>query len=279
MHRRYLIHNPSFSEFVYRYLTKVSEQQMKFLDDDERKIFASEKNIHYFCENSPKEKIDLLLTKLGIPWVQMYGPNEEAISHGLFASFNQWEYPQKRLDAIEVIAKEGVFVTGSAELMLAAQMTAQNCSTKVYHINQFAIDLQKRIGGFNKMRSIADDYADGAQAYTDFSRLVLEQLNSFDWALQELNLTQNEIRILLSLFTNRTSAKTLTDIAEGTRVGGAKAYLKKHLEELLKKKMVVGDDKQPGKLKKSHTYYMLTSLGVREVTRYVEHLHKITFKK
>ena len=276
---RYTTYNAAHREYAYRWLTGVPEKTIKELEPEERKIFQDETTIHRFCENAPEPKINLLLTKTGVVWCMVFGPDHETIKHTIFCNFNQYEYPLKRVDAIETTSRNNVYATGSAELMLAIQMTAQNCSTKVYAMSQFTKDLMARRKGFNKMRSTKDDYTEGAEAYTDFAKLVAEQLNSFDWALTELYLSQPELRILCTLFANRTTAMTLTEIMERTKLGGRKMYLGKFIDGLMIRKLIMSDNKAPGKLVKSKAYYMITGEGIKKTAQYIQYLHKQTFEK
>lgn len=276
---RYIIYDASHREYAYRYLQTVPEKTIQELEPEERKIFQDETTLHRFCDNAPEAKIDILLTKTGVTWCKVYGPDQHTIAHTIFSNFNQYEYPQKRVDAIETTSRNNVYATGSAELMLAIQMTAQNCSTKVYAMSEFTKDLMKKRKGFNKMRSTKEDYQEGAEAYTDFAKLVAEQLNSFDWAQTELNLSQPQLRILCTLFANRSNALTLTEIMEKTKLGGRKMYLGKFMDELTARKMIVNDSKSPGKLVKSKAYYMITGEGIKKTAQYIQYLHKQTFVK
>lgn len=275
--RRYTLNNPSLSEYVYRTLQRATIEQIRELSHEEQKIFKDDRSMNLFAQNNNLDKITYILTKLGVSWVMMFGPDEHSISQTVFTTFNQYEYDHKRVDAIDATTRSGVFATGSKELMLAAMMTTQNCSTQIYELSQYAQDIKKRGRDFNKIKTNNDEFKEAGRAYHDFNRLVTEQLNSFDWALQNLNLEQNEIRILSALFEKRTSAATITELSAGTRLGNKKSYLKKYVESLQEKKMLIIDNGTPGKMKKSGTYYMITSLGIKQMMKYINYLHELTF--
>jgi len=277
--RRYHIHIPSFSEYAYRMLMGLSEQQKLQLHEDEQKIVSSARNISKFTAHEPFEKILLLLTKVGYEWVLLMGPTKEAIEQVHFATFNQYDFESKRVDAINAAARERVCAASSHQVMLTAHMCAQNCQTSVYNLSQYSKDLVKAGRSFNKMKTTDEELQEATESYQYMNRVLCAQLNSMDWALNTLGLDQQELRILSILFDKQTSARSQQEISEGAQLKGKKAYLKKYLDKLQADGLITSDKDNSGRIKTRNHYYLITGKGIEKMMKYRLYIHKKTFNK
>lgn len=277
--RRYHIHIPSFSEYAYRILCGLSEQQKQDLHEDEQKIVSSPRNISKFTAHEPFEKILLLLTKIGYEWVLMMGPTEEAIEKAHFVTFNQYDFDQKRADAINATAREQVCAASSHQVMLTAHMCAQNCQTSVYNLSQYSKDLVAAGRSFNKMKTTDEELQESSDAYQLMNRILSVQLNSMDWVLSTLQLDQQELRILSILFDRQNSARSQQEISEGSQLNGKKAYLKKYLDKLQDAGLITSDRGTNGRVKSKNHYYLITGKGIEKMMKYRMYIHKKTFNK
>lgn len=277
--RRYINYNKAFTDYAYRFILTSREDQRANLSLEELKIFKDEVTIRKFCTHEPHDKIKLYLTKMGLTWIEFWCNDKEHIDISMTGAEDQYHYDQKRTDVIKAMAQEQVFATSSREMTLG-YMLAQNSHSEVYSISATSKEIELAARKYKqRMESYDDQVNNIIEAHLSLNKLLLSQLNSFDWAKEALDLEQNDIRILSALFDKKNSAVTLQDIAEGTMLEGKKQSLKKNVENLEKKKLILSDKSKAIKTYGKQTYYMITGDGIKKIIKYRIHIHKMTYKK
>jgi len=283
--RRNIIYIPSFSEYAYRTLKGLNATQRAALTETELKHLKDDYTLRNFVNKEPFENILLLLTKSGKQWDIRVYDEEEVADHMEFTVVNQYQYPEKRGDVIGAQVTSKTYHMSCMDVMLSSHMLAQNVHTKIYEVSTGIKKITEKSRGIAKIKvSHESQLRDGSQAVDDLNKLLLNQLNSFDWAKSTLGLEQNELRILSALFARKDGAMTSAEIGANTLLTGKAAYLKKNMDKLLQEGLIVTDLNHGPKtqLKRSKLaiktgYYMISSKGVDKMMSYRNYLHKLTF--
>lgn len=285
--RQYLIHLPSFSDFVYRSMVNSNATQRRELSDFEVKHFASESAMSKFCENAPLEHLLQVLTKIGVRWDIRTYESKQVADQIEFLAVNQYQHEDQRLDIVEKLLDNNAMYMTAENIMLSAYMCAQNTQSRVYQLSTEARHMAQRTKNLKKKkRTYEEDVEEAESALADLNLLLLNQLNTFDWVKQNLDLAQHELRVLAALFVKRTSAISMQDLMAMTLLEGSQAYLGKTLDGMVGKGIILSDLKHGPKLQVSKgkkspkkTFYMISNLGIQKMMKYTMHMYELTFFK
>lgn len=276
--RTYLIHIPTFSEYLFRLIMVCPKDRMENLDQKEREMLSSALKVQKFCSDSPFEKLLFIYTKLGFSWGITFGPTDEAIQRALDACEFQYDNSLQRLDAINVIQREQVCAITSSDVMATIMACAQNCNTSVYHLTYTSRSLKVNCVPASK-KPYDEQVKEVSAAATIVNRLMLEQLNSLDYAEEILLLNIKKLKIMMSLYNARFSAMTVNDLAKITHQEDKKRYIGGDLEELMEDGFVTSDRPAEGKKRFGNTvHYMITSLGIQKIGTYHNYIWERAFK-
>lgn len=282
--RRHLIYIPSFSEYAYREIRRATSTQRANLSDADMKILRDDASLKKFVHQAPLEHLITILTKIGKMWDFRFYDQETDADDIEQLTINQFRSPGQRLQAIEKEAKDHVYHMSSMDVMLSAHMASQNVHSNVYEISaksRMAVNYVRALKTIKKPYS--EQIQEAEEANDILNKLLLNQLNSMDWALKTLGLEQVDIRILASLFQKRHSAMTMQDISKDTYFDGSRQYLKKNVEKLEKDGLIMSDAEHGRGLRHNkkkysqRTFYMISSKGVGKMMEYRNYLHGITF--
>lgn len=276
--RKYLIHIPAFSEYLFRVFMATSEEDKKqLITESERMLIQNEKAIHHFVTNEPLEKLLFIASKLGMEITLNVGPSEKLIEEAIESTRYQYDHDLKRLDSVGVISRHKVCTISSREIMATAIMCAQNCNTSVYHISAYTRYMMAKSGDITK-RPYDKTITEANDAALTVNRLLLEQLNALPFWKETTGLDQHDIRILSALFSNRHSSMTLIELATMTRQENKRMYLGKNVDKLMAKGMVISDRKE-GDLKAfgKKVHYMITTKGIENIMKYMYYVWENAF--
>lgn len=277
--RKHILFLPTLSEYAYRILVRLTEDQKKSLSPAEQVMLKSENTINQFCKSETLDRILLILTKLGVDWAIMTYPDEEIAQQLTFNVFNQYQFIQKRSDVVNVMKRENIYAVSSREAMVNVQMMAQNAHTDVYHLSEHMKDLIKRNRAFASIPGYDETVASATQSFDDFARIILEVFNSVDHRSSTWDLDELETRIMLTLFEKRNSVSNLLTVQNGVKLGSKKNYLKKRLEGLQQRGLIVSEQKH---LKNTNRVqnYLITTKGIKVIMEYVKYIYdRCDFKK
>lgn len=271
------ISSEPFKELAYRALKAMPSEMRSTLTHEENKIFQSEYFIKKFCAEERIDHIMYLMAKVGYSWTFSIEKDHWATEMVEFNTKDQSEYPQKRVDITEATAREGLCVISSRDVMFLSHMVAQNTSTKVYQISEFSKDLAAKGRDFGQLKKWEQDIAKHEQAHMLWNDVVLEQLNSFEYAQHTLGLDADELRILCALFKKRNSAIRMKDISTLTKSKGRKMYFRKQLEQLIKEGLVTSDVKTTVRTWPSTGFFMISTKGIGKIMEYQKYVYKNAF--
>lgn len=276
--RNYLIHIPTFSEYLFRLIMSCPKERLQELSQQERGMLSDEKKVRKFCANSTFEKLLFIYTKLGFSWGVTFGPTDEAIQRAIDTCEFQYDNDLQRLDAINVIQREQVCAITSSDVMATIMACAQNCNTSVYHLTYTSRKLKANSGPASK-KPYDEQVKEVSAAATIVNRLMLEQLNSLDYAEEILLLNIKKLKIMMSLYSARFSAMTVNDLAKITAQEDKKRYIGGDLEELMDDGFVTSDRPAEGKKRFGNTvHYMITALGIQKIGTYHNYIWERAFK-
>jgi hypothetical protein len=271
------IYSTAFNEYTFRALKNITPEQKENLTVNELKYFSKDYSLQEFCKEATMEYKLHLLAKVGISWTFRM---EREKSNGDMLEYltqDQYQYPQKRVDITEATSREGVCVISSREVMTLSHMLAQNCTTQVYSISEFSKILQSKMKSVKTLTSWDDEVERTQEGYEVFVKILIEQLNSIDYAKGVLGMDEADIRILSALYLKRNSAVKMNQISEMARTKGRKMYFRKNIKGLIESGYVTSDRKDPSKLWANNTFFMITTKGIGRYLEYVKFVYGNSF--
>ena len=264
---------PGFGEYLYRVMVSATEEQKMNIDPALLRYFKDERTIHRFCANQTFSKQLLVFTGLGYDWTLHFAPNSDIIDTTLCTIIDQFRYPDKRLDVVEGMVRNKVFMMGNREMMIISQMGAMNCQTGVYHISEFTKALLKKRRGFNQTESYPDMIQRSIDTYAEFNKLALTTANAAEYANTVLNLTDLQLRILQALFDKRNAAMPSKEIISAVAMDQKPTIVNKDLDELSGMKLINNDKYGEAKKYKKDINYLITASGIKKVMDYLQYVH------
>ena len=283
--RRYFIYDRSFSEYVYRCMKSATVDQKKRMSAKDLVHMASESAMNRFVHEESLDRLLTMITKLGKEWtLRVFEEGQEEKTDELeFNSLNQYQFPEKRIELINVLAKEKVHYLSSRHTMLAIHMCDQNVHSQVYALSANSRDAIKRVRAITSVKLSFNDMVDSARdAMDDLNKILLQQLNSLEWAEATLGLSPTNLQVLSALFAKRDTAITIKEIAKDANMEHKIAWVKKSVWALQQLKLIVSDDKLTVRIQKKRgvairNYYMITSAGIGKMMEYRNHVHTLAF--
>lgn len=272
------IYSPSLSEYAFRALRSIKPEQKANLTIDELKLFETDYKLQKFIkEDGRLDYLLYLLSKVGISWTLRIERDAESTDLLEFNTQDQYRYPQKRVDITEATMREGTCVISSRDVMVLSHMLAQNCTTKVYSISEFGKILAKKMKDTKQLTSWDSEVVKAQEGYEIFNNILLEQLNSLDYAKDVLGLDDIDLRILAALYKKRNVAVKMNEITAMTKSSGKNMYFRKNMKKLLDEGLVASDNRNPTKLWANSVYFMITTAGLNKILSYQKLIHKNTF--
>lgn len=273
------IPNPSFEKYAYHILSTLTPEKKNKLPEKDRALVNNEDELKEFCNKNGHVKIEILLLKVGIESVRIFYSEEDpgAVDQVIFNTANQYRYPQKRSDLIEAMAQHKIYATSSREIIATTLMMAQNANTKLYQLTQASKDTIKEHLRLKKYWSTQKDADDAAEAYAGFNRLILEQLNGYDYLHQTHHLSQEELRIMSALYAKPYHAIPLSELSEQTKIEGKVKYLQKITKNLEDRGFIVSDRTRENRRHHTVAYYLLSAKGIKTMVEYLQYIFKKTY--
>jgi len=234
----------------------------------------------------PLERLLILITKLGISFDLRNYEDEEKADQPEFVTINQYQFSERRAEVTQALAREKIHYLTSRETQLAVHMCSQNAHTRIYALSANSRDAVKRIRNFKSKQMTDGELTEEAiEAWDSLNLLMLNQLNTLQWAERMLGLDQNALRALTAFFQKRDGAWTMKDVGIAMMMEGKPAFVKKTVINLMNQNLITSDAGIGPKLtyKKGKTvskvhYYMITDKGIGKVMEYRNYVHSITFK-
>ncbi len=279
MQARFKAHNQQLSNYAYVRLKAATPEEKARLTPEERQIFRSDLSLDKFCRTASKEELECTLTKIGVQWVQIFANNTDDILGMVDNSFEQASFPLKRRDLIQKMVESNIFITNSNSQMVGLQIAAQLSHSEAYQTSQYAKEIIRN-GKLFKQAYKDVQGREAEMAYETYTTLLCNQINSFDWVEENLNVNQNELMILSILFKQRNKAINQSQIAEYIQFTNRNKYVGKFLNSL-EIKGYVQSDGEPGRNKHfmKKVCFIITSLGIAQIIKYHNYMHEITFGK
>lgn len=275
------IQSESLSLLAYHYLKTVTKQQIMELGYDEQAIFATDYKLRQFCTKASIDYILFLLSKAGFSWTFSVEKNPEVTKDLTALCDGQEQYPQQKVDITEAAAREGIVVISSAETMFNSHMLALDTASDVYRISPF-------IGGLlDKRKEFKPELQKGSDAFNEFAKLLLEQLQSLQYMERIFDLKPYELRVLLVLFLNRGAAMKMEDVIRLTMEGTQKVYLKLPAAKLVDEGYIIENvpkinyglrTRPKEEPRTNEKYFMITGKGISKTMDYVKYVHNKVFK-
>lgn len=270
--KKQLIYNKYFSEFCYRVFRNAEESRVMQLPQDYQKHFASAEALLKFSNNASKEELDFVLSLLGVPWVQVYGPSLETITDAvLHTTLDVSDFPEMRQDLAARLAEDHIYATGSREAMMSLQMAATLSHTDAYSLSlraQEMVLLGKKADWRVRGKDVTQE---GTEAYMILNELLFLHLSSIWWAENNCDLKMHELAILSYLFQYKNKPVPYTQLFNVMKAMFSVATISVNLKKLSALRLIVSDKK--GKL--SDKTYLITALGIERIIKHRNFVHDL----
>lgn len=285
MNHKFRIHSKELSEYVYHTLTTLTHAQRQRLSPEEQKIFKSNNDLYNFSHKEQLDRILLLMTKIGKQVTLRIGDEDQTADQLEFNTVNTFQFPQKRIEATDAMARENIFYMSASDIMLSSMMSSQNIHSQIYALSKQALSMGDMMTSIRLTVSPQEKKIDTAtKGFDDINSLFLQMLNSLSWARQTLSLEQGTMRVLAMLYYNRHGAYTIQEIAEKTMMKHNPAFLSKNIVSLLKGRMIISDKNSgpkvgvnKGKKAARRIYYMIAPDGVKAIMEYYQYIYQAAF--
>lgn len=261
---------PELNKLIYELLKSMPSKQKKELPEKYLKAVRDEKGMRDFSEHAPLDKQIEMLSILGLDFAMVFAPNPELAALAVMNSSEQYENDDFRMELIEAMKREKVFILHSADIATKLFMTSQNSQTLQYSMSNVSSDLVRNFADFKKLESFSTKLEKVNAAHTLFTNMVLTTLNSEN-ILEVIDLDKIQMRILLALFVYRNSAitlKTLLDVLKYKKYSSSM-----HLDDLVDMGLVAVN----GKGISTGTMYLTTN-GRKKVFEYMDFVLVHTFQ-
>lgn len=262
---------PEFSKLLYELIKASTPAERAKCSPRLQKAFHNDTMMRNFAYKATFERQLEMCCNLGLEFYMIFAPDPKVAALAAITTSTQYENIDLRLELVEAMKREKVFMVSSADLATALFMTAQNAHTKAYHLSQAHISMANLYNlELKKMESINSKMEKISQAQTTWAKQVLTTLNSEDF-LSNLGLEKMEMRVLMGLFLNRNTAMSLVKILE--LVGLKKYSSTVHLGALVDKGYI-GTNEKTG----PNAMYYLTTKGRQKVFEYLEYTRVTTYE-
>lgn len=278
--RQYVINIEWFSEYVYRLLRKITPEQLERFSTKERAKFAELKKLRNFVRMRPLDELLMFALKLDVQWAVIVSPDGKTAEDLINETASEYTDATKRMSIIESFAEKKLCVFTSNDVLIRAELAAQNCRTKVYSLSQYALDLEPKFQalGMGRVRfskkSQEDSIKDAENALVNFTKLSIAERISESYLNTTLGLTNFQMMILQILFINRQQSTSMRKLAMEADVSAdTMANVKKAVKHLLSLKYIITDNKNPDGTIKDSTCLLITGAGVKTVTQWRKHVN------
>ena len=243
---KFTIPIPSFAQYAYTILKKLSTEEQGLLTDEERGWFESDIKLKNFCRHHSLDRIYSLLSKLGFNIWIFIGREQDDIDNSIISAYEQYNVPEKKVDNTLAMAKNNVFVIDSKDMMFQMHMLKQNVASKAYTLNEHTILIEKATK-WKPNKSNDNINENAANSYVKFAKIAGEAFNSLEFSATTLKLEPIHVQILLQLFAHKDTTINIPELCELVSMSGKRLAIRKRADELFEMKLVArtSNDKNP----------------------------------
>src|SRR4051794_14445847 len=124
--------DPIFNKWLYAVITDLTPAQKGLLNDKELYSIRDHTAIRRFVNSAPQERIDILLTKVGIRIARVYYATEKLNAQVVKDTYNQYSIKGKPLEIVEEMLRQDFFVVSDRDIAQSLSMMSINCHSEPY---------------------------------------------------------------------------------------------------------------------------------------------------
>lgn len=217
------VYDPKINEFLYDKLSKLTVEQKQQLSSSELKLISTKKALRLFMTWGTLEKKLAICTKVGIQFHLIFYDNPEGFDKQLQDVYKQHRMKGLKLDNIESMRDQGIFVVGNKEVALSLSLLAQNCHSDLYYINRDfskakgAISIANSSNKLGHQNPLNVEYERTANAMVLLSKFIFEA-KMVENQVQSDGLEMVDAMILLFMFSkakNHVKVETIQQALDG----------------------------------------------------------------
>lgn len=124
--------DPKFNEWMVELLANLQPNQKGLLNEVELSHLQDRKTIQLFVDHASQDRLDILLTKVGIHCVRAYYNPGKLNPEIIRQSHNQFNIKGKSLEVIKDMLAQDFFVISSRDIALALTLMSMNCHSEAF---------------------------------------------------------------------------------------------------------------------------------------------------
>ena len=270
------VYNPKINEYIYDRISRLTDEDKKYLSSAELNLIRTDRDLRTFCAWSTLDKKLAILTKVGIEWNISFFQDTEKFKDLVQRVYRQHTMANMRLDNIDKMRKEGIFLMGNKEVAISLAMLAQNCHSNVYFMNRDFVKISTAAANVNspkKINALNPEFNKTEEALQIMSKVFFEtQMSESYFRSDGLELV--DVMILMYLFSRSRNYVEITAIQRACIAKYTDKTVSLHAWELFSHGYV---DKLASQSAKPA--YTITAKGVMAVGRILNRVTVETFNK
>ena len=221
--------DPAFNKWLYTVLTDLTPAQKGLLNDKELYSIRDHTAIKRFVNSAPQERIDILLTKIGIRVARVYYATGKLNAQVVKDTYTQYHNKFKQLDVIEEMLRQDFFVVSDRNIALCLSLMSMNCHSGFYAENQELRTVVKNVSLLQPKPfgspALNVSQREAEEGLTHLSRLLFASMSIEAYLKGKYGLTPADLVILLLLFYHRGRYATIGYLQRMTATMYSKAVI------------------------------------------------------
>lgn len=269
--RFYFVNDPDFSEYVFHCMRLCPPEIKARLNPIELAYFKNEKEIRKFAEDQNLDKRLLMLSRIGMSYCILIGPQEVDLNPMMQGVLTQYKSAEARQEVIKAMMENRVFVLSSRDIMVMSHLMAQNSHSQVYQLDKAYVLLHDKLQNY-RIRPFKEEVKDAAEGFDMLAKITLNALCSEESITSITGITEFEMKILLAMYPYRNTMITNDRISEFIGESYRSTGVAKSCGELEKKGCLI---REVGYRKKHRSQvYMINEKGIDAVLNYLKFIAK-----
>lgn len=257
------------NELVYSLIITMPEDKRRELPEHLRKKINTEKRAGNFAFRSSTDQKRELLSHLGVEFFWTFVAINKTTTQEYFTLLKEFK-KENQVTAIKDMVEAGVYVTSDKNHVWLLGRMAQSTQTGTYSKNLELATIGKHIRKWPvKLKSEAQfETEDLIESASVINKLISGTINQYRYAESSLDISQEELRILLCLDAYRSGYVSHAKLSN-TFLGSISGKKLSTAEKDLMKKLMI--QKHVDWRKKEYT---ITKLGIRTVHQFRDRVLK-----
>lgn len=266
-----LVKSIHLTEYLFEVLSTLPADVKSDLTVNELKWINNPAQLKKFIERSTLDEVLNLLAKTGFSYTLTIRQKDTDLSDGIKNIINDIGYAKKRMQMVNALKENKVFVLCSSNVMLSLQVASVNTQHKVYMPDSKFKELQARNKKLTSIRSLDDEIHDMVDSTAWLSSLAISFMHIVSNCKNVLGITYGALEILLAIYPLRADFVSRERLMEALNTEKNKMGFSKMCGSLVSEGYLI---RHPHRSKndKMYHYYLISEKGIKIVLQYMKWL-------